>query len=248
MDVDQIVKRYESRIALSVLGEFVLLGMDGVGSFALSSNKTALFAQALGTYLQGIATAFNTQAIPKLMRLNGWTDAENYPKLVFSDIETPDVQEIAGALSGLVTAGVITPDDELEGWVRDFANLPKAQSATSRDMGIGSIPDLEAEINEPDEDMVREVPELDIPEQEDQDEEGEGIETTAETPVSAVTLNGAQVSSLLEIIQNVAAGSLPRGSGVEIIATAFNLSPDKADSIMGSVGQGFVPDKESSDD
>ena len=124
LDVNEIVKRYESRTALSVLGEFVLLGMDGTGSFALSSSKTTLFAQALGTYLQTIATTFNEQAIAPLMRLNGYTDPEYYPKLVFSDIETPDVRELGAALTGLAGAGLITPDDTLEGWIREFANLP----------------------------------------------------------------------------------------------------------------------------
>jgi len=124
IDVNEIVKRYESRIAMSVLGEFVLLGMDTVGSFALSSNKTALFSQALGTYLKGIADVFNAFAIPRLLRLNGYTDSEFYPKMTFSDIETPDINELAGALSGLTAAGILTPDDELEKWVREYANLP----------------------------------------------------------------------------------------------------------------------------
>tara|TARA_R110000824_G_C15224872_1_gene677885 strand:- start:2116 stop:3519 length:1404 start_codon:yes stop_codon:yes gene_type:complete len=132
LDVNEIVKRYESRTALSVLGEFVLLGMDGIGSFALSSNKTALFAQALGTYLQTIATTFNEQAIAPLMRLNGWLDAEYYPKLVFSDIETPEIQEMATSLTALAGAGILTPDNELEKWVREFANLPPVDSSTSQ--------------------------------------------------------------------------------------------------------------------
>jgi phage gp29-like protein len=124
IDVNEIIKRYESRIAMSVLGEFVLLGMDSVGSFALSSNKTALFSQALGTYLSGIADVFNTFAIPRLLRMNGYTDAEYYPEMTYSDIETPDINELAGALSGLTAAGILTPDDELEKWVREYANLP----------------------------------------------------------------------------------------------------------------------------
>jgi len=131
LDVNEIVKRYESRTALSVLGEFVLLGMDGIGSFALSSNKTALFAQALGTYLQTITTAFNEQAIAPLMRLNGWTDPEFYPELFFSDIETPDVKDLAASLTNLAGAGLITPDDALEKWVREYANLPAADVASS---------------------------------------------------------------------------------------------------------------------
>jgi len=133
IDVNEIVKRYESRIAMSVLGEFVLLGMDSVGSFALSSNKTTLFAQALGAYLEGVSSVFSRFAIPRLLKLNGYTDPEFYPTLTFSDIETPDVNELAGALSGLTAAGILTPDDELEKWVREFANLPVSEGESSRE-------------------------------------------------------------------------------------------------------------------
>lgn len=132
LDVNEIVKRYESRTALSVLGEFVLLGMDAHGSFALASSKTTLFAQALGTYLQTIATTFNEQAIAPLMRLNGFKDADCYPKLVFSDIETPEIRDLGAALTGLASAGLITPDDSLEQWIREFANLPPVDSAPER--------------------------------------------------------------------------------------------------------------------
>jgi len=245
LDVDQIIKRYESRVALSVLGEFVLLGLDGVGSFALSSSKTALFAQALGVYLQSIASVFNEQAIPRLMRLNGWNQVEHYPSLSFSDIETPDVQEISTALTGLVGAGIITPDDELESWVRDFANLPSSDSATARRDVVDEA--LYDEQILPQDETVREAPELDESQDETETEsevETEGIETTAEVPVAAVTLNGAQVSSLLEIIQSVSTGLLPRDTALQIISMAFNLSTEKADLVLGSVGRGFEPDPE----
>ena len=163
LDVNEIVKRYESRTALSVLGEFVLLGMDGTGSFALSSSKTTLFAQALGTYLQTIATTFNEQAIAPLMRLNGYTDPEYYPKLVFSDIETPDVRELGAALTGLAGAGLITPDDTLEGWIREFANLPPVD--------MGSNRPAEEETHEDDGvygDTVDSTPTLEVPKEEEQ--------------------------------------------------------------------------------
>tara|TARA_R110002020_G_scaffold171937_2_gene362041 strand:+ start:18295 stop:20031 length:1737 start_codon:yes stop_codon:yes gene_type:complete len=263
MDVDGIVKRYESRVALSVLGEFVLVGMDGHGSFALSSNKTALFAKALGTYLQTIEAVFNDQAIAALMKLNGWTDAENYPVLRFSDIETPDVQEISSALTGLVSAGVITPDNELEEWVRDFAGLPISDSATSRmpDVDVQAMmddaalesyseieekPELEDEENSTetgsDSDSENEAISTETGSDSDSENESDGISTEQRAaPVSAVTLNGAQVSSLLEVIQNVSTGLLPRDSALQIISTAFNLTEDKANSILGSVGRGFTP-------
>ena len=64
---------------------------------------------------------------------------------------------------------------------------------------------------------------------------------TEETTVSDVTLNGAQVSSLLAIIESVVTGKLPRDSAMQIIITAFNVSEAKADGMLGSVGRGFEP-------
>lgn len=52
-------------------------------------------------------------------------------------------------------------------------------------------------------------------------------------------LNGAQVSSMVEIIKAVGAGEIPRATGVMILSTAFNLSIDTAGTIMGEVGRSF---------
>lgn len=64
----------------------------------------------------------------------------------------------------------------------------------------------------------------------------------SEKPVSETALNGAQVSSLVQIVGEVAAGRIPRGTGVELIIAAFpTMSRDQAERIMGDVGAGFVP-------
>lgn len=60
-------------------------------------------------------------------------------------------------------------------------------------------------------------------------------------------LNGAQVTSLVEIMGQVAIGQLPRDTGVELISIAFNMPREKADKLMGSVGAGFVPSSASVD-
>jgi phage-related protein (TIGR01555 family) len=52
-------------------------------------------------------------------------------------------------------------------------------------------------------------------------------------------LNGAQVSSMVEIITLVAKGDLPRETGVELLTAAFPLTRQQADKIMGPVGKGF---------
>ena len=237
LDVNEIIKRYESRIAMSVLGEFVMLGVDGTGSYSLASNKTAMFAQALGTYLQSIAATINQQAIPRLMKLNGWHDPDFYPKLTFADIEKTDVGEIATALQGLTTAGLITPDDELEKWVRDFANLPAPDAESFTEPDTFEPLDTASQIDTPDA-TATDATETDATAT---DTETDITEDAERVPVSAVTLNGAQVSSLLEIINRVTAGMLPRDSALEIIVTAFNVPKEKADSMLGTVGRGFEP-------
>ena len=56
-----------------------------------------------------------------------------------------------------------------------------------------------------------------------------------------LSLNGAQVSSMVEVIAKVATGELPRDSGIAILKAAFSLTDAPAEEIMGSVGKGFPP-------
>ena len=63
-DTNAVVERYDSRIAMSTMSDFLLLGHQQVGSFALSSDKTHLFSMALGTYLDIICEVFNNQESP----------------------------------------------------------------------------------------------------------------------------------------------------------------------------------------
>jgi phage gp29-like protein len=57
---------------------------------------------------------------------------------------------------------------------------------------------------------------------------------------STTSLNGAQVESLKEILTDVAAGLLPRESGVNMIVAAFGIALAQAEAIMGDIGRGFV--------
>jgi len=125
-DTNAIIERYDNRIAMTVLADFVLLGHQKVGSFALSSDKTELFSVALGAYLDLICETFNNQAIPRLLDMNG--DAFNgltgYPELIHSDIEKPDLEELSKFVSSLVGIGAITPDENMEDYLRMAADLP----------------------------------------------------------------------------------------------------------------------------
>lgn len=69
---------------------------------------------------------------------------------------------------------------------------------------------------------------------------GEDPATTG-ADVQKSALNGAQVTSLVELVSQVATGNIPRDSAVNIIMLAFKVGEDEANKALGSAGQGFKP-------
>ncbi len=67
----------------------------------------------------------------------------------------------------------------------------------------------------------------------------EGLGVAAD--IQSTLLNGAQVSSMVQIVSSVAAGILPRNSGLKILQTAFGITTEEAGAIMANAGSGFAP-------
>ena len=123
-DTDTIINRYDQRITLAALADFLLVGHQNVGSFALHDDKTNLFGVATGAWLDTIAATLNRTAVPRLLRLNGFP-TEDPPKIVHGDIESPDLNKMATYLQTLSGIGMpLFPDDTLEQHLRDLAHLP----------------------------------------------------------------------------------------------------------------------------
>lgn len=125
IDTNNVINRYDNRIAITLLADIVLMGSDKVGSFALADIKKSLLAAALESFAKGIADVFNSLAIPRLLEINGM-DYENPPKLVPGEIESPDLYELADYLRSLKDLGFqIGPDRVLEKYLRASADLPE---------------------------------------------------------------------------------------------------------------------------
>lgn len=129
-DTNQIIERYDTRIAMTVLADFVLLGHQDVGSFALSSNKTHMFAMAICAYLDIICETFNNKAIPQLLAMNGdhFAGITDYPKLTHGDVEDTDLGPLGDFVAKMAAAGMIVPDEEIEDYLREVSGLPERLS------------------------------------------------------------------------------------------------------------------------
>ena len=62
--------------------------------------------------------------------------------------------------------------------------------------------------------------------------------------VQKTALNGAQVTSMLEIVQNVASGTIPRDAGLNVLVAAFQIPMDQAEEILASAGTNSFKPKE----
>jgi hypothetical protein len=106
-NTDGIIKRYAQNIASVILADFILIGHEGVGSFALVEQKYDMFVLSLGAHMNSIASVFNKDAIVKLFRINGFP-TDRLPKLVPGELEHQDLKEVSLSLMQLVNAGAIT--------------------------------------------------------------------------------------------------------------------------------------------
>lgn len=102
-DIKAIMEYYDQRITMMSLSDFVLMGHESVGSFALADSKTSVFSMATKTRIDTIADQFNTRAIPQLLRLNGM-DSTRAPKLVHSDLESVDLNKLGRFIQALAYA------------------------------------------------------------------------------------------------------------------------------------------------
>lgn len=138
-DTDQVIKRYDRNIAMTLLADFLLLGTNSQGSFALSDNKTSLFKTSLNTILKIICDEINRVAIPRLMRLNNFDKLTDYPRLIHGKVDEANLTELANYLGRLAQSGVIDSigDTNLEEFTRDKAGLPpRPDNQTTPDIGL----------------------------------------------------------------------------------------------------------------
>jgi hypothetical protein len=118
-DTDKIINRYESRMLMSALAQFLMLGQEGVGSLALSRDQSDLFTMSVNATADIITDTLQAQLLPRLMRLNGY-DSDGL-KLTHSPAGDVDVTALADLLQKVAPFLTWTVADEI--WLRQIANM-----------------------------------------------------------------------------------------------------------------------------
>lgn len=123
-DVGAVITRYDTRIAMTVLADFVLIGHDAVGSKALSVSKVDLFGTAMDGIVGSISSVVNRYAIPALLKVNG-LPMDEQPTLSGAHVLGVDLAGLGEFIGKLTSAGAaIFPNQRLEAHLLAEADLP----------------------------------------------------------------------------------------------------------------------------
>jgi hypothetical protein len=141
-DVNAAIQQYSAKIATCLCADFLQLGHEKVGSLALSSDKTDMFALSLKAILDAIAEPINDYAIPRLLRLNG-RSTENLPRISYGDIETPDLNALGSYIERINGTGMpLWPNRALEDRLLTSANLPLPTEDERAEQAMGAADPL----------------------------------------------------------------------------------------------------------
>ena len=103
--IDPIIRRYQHDIARSVMAEFLMLGSNSTGSYALSKSKTDIFLRSVESYINTIYDVLNEQVVKPLWELNGF-DVELMPTLKAGDVAPHDLDALGSYLRNLNGADI----------------------------------------------------------------------------------------------------------------------------------------------
>ena len=122
-NTDAVVSRYDQRISMTILADFILLGHEKVGSFALGASKIDLFMTAISQMTAQISDVFNRDAVPRLMKVNG-LDTKRCPTMRIETLQSQDLSVLGEFISKMAQAGALQVDSGLDDFVRDLVGLP----------------------------------------------------------------------------------------------------------------------------
>lgn len=140
------IVRYRAEMLLAVLLQFIVLGLDKVGSYALSRTGKDVFQIALDGWLRTIEGVINRHAIPRLIDMNkDWLgQLSGYPKIDLGAVGEYNLELLVTALKDLVPLGVIQINKELKQRVATAFGIPEPDENAE-----GLQPSNEPPANEP---------------------------------------------------------------------------------------------------
>lgn len=217
-DIRPMLEYLDALMALCFANEGSVLGTGGFGSYALASVADNRFMRVAPLYAEAISDLL-TRLLHQMIRWNHPDPSKivSLPEYSYRFAGTQDASKWANDMALLINAQVWTWPDE-----------PRHHAATNMGLAATAFDDWGPAA----------TPSPDISGQQDAPAEGEPNTEPDETveKIAETAMNGAQIASLVQVVQAISAGELPADSGIAIIKKAFQVDEAQARELIGSSG------------
>ena len=217
-DVVPLMHYIDTMIALCFHNEGALLGSQSFGSYSMASVSDSKFMRAAPVYASRIGVAF-TEILHHMIRWNhdDPDSIESWPSYSFRFAGTQDASKWTDDMAKLVAAQVWTWPDE----PRRMAAANMGLSVEAFDEWIATS-QVEVDAGPVTADVV--------PGTEQPTDEVQNVAQSA--------MNGAQITSMVDVVQQVSAGALPAAAAVKILVRGFNMSQADAQALIDDANTG----------
>lgn len=131
VDALQSANHHADMIYENILVEF-LRTSNGRSTTDNPDAAYEMFLRSCHYLAEIVRDVMNQYCIPQLVNMN-WANVDDYPELKVRRIgDVQDWRTLSFAIRNFVGAGVMTPDSELEDWIRDEMDMPRQDPATAR--------------------------------------------------------------------------------------------------------------------
>ena len=122
-DTDTVINRYDKRMLMAALSQFLMLGMENTGALATFEGSNDFFTLTLNAVADTIAETFTKFAVERLLALNGLDPTG--VRLEHSPAGNVRPEMLADALSKISAAGLLTWTAADEVMLRSVFRLPE---------------------------------------------------------------------------------------------------------------------------
>lgn len=220
-DPSAMLQYIDYLMALVLSNEGAMLGANDHGSYALAATMDGKFLRSAPIYAKSVCNAL-TDLLRVIIDAN-YSKADElieYPKYTYRFAGTQDSSAWAKDMMMLYQAGI-----------QDWPDEARRQAAVNMGLPVSAF-----------DAAVTESEDVDI-----QADNPAAVDGTADEAISSgvsvqdTALNGAQVQSLLQVVEKVTQGLIPRGTGVNVLVKAFLMTEEEANELMGDAGGSFDP-------
>lgn len=125
-NVEALLNYFSGKISAAFIAEFMDLGQKNVGARATADVQQDPFLAGVEALAGEIESTLNEQLVNRIVALN--YDVDEPPTLKMSLVDSTSLEQLASYVSDLVAAEAFHPDDDLEDYLREKADLPPASA------------------------------------------------------------------------------------------------------------------------